>query len=382
MIRLILAIVLSAGATGCSSLRGDSHLRKKTFAVKKTWIRPTLAAVSAEHRLSHRMTTLVLGDRVIQGNGNDGISAFARDTGRLLWTFPVDGGVEGGAQAVDGNLYFGGNDGVFYSITVAEGKLNWQFAVNAQVIAPPLINGKTVYFLSGNNTVFALAAADGQQKWLYRRVTGSMLSVRGGSRPAIFGGTLYLGMSDGYFVAIDTTDGKLIWERQLVKNVRFTDIDASPVMADDYIYVSSYDGSLYCLSRKDGQIVWRVDKGSHAAVTVVGEQLFYSTSEGEVLGLKSATGEQLWSYTVPEGIASRPKYFKGMVVFGESEGPLRFLSSTDGSPVFSFATGRGVTASPAIVDDTGEVFAISNEGLLFALHAGWFEGRNDWPWMR
>ncbi len=105
-----------------------------------------------------------------------------------------------------------------------------------------------VYVLAGNNVFYALDAATGRQIWLYSRQDTSQFSIRGGSQAALRNGTLYVGFSDGSLVALNAKSGSVVWELQLNRNKRFRDVDATPVLDGDQIYVASYDDKLYCVS--------------------------------------------------------------------------------------------------------------------------------------
>jgi outer membrane protein assembly factor BamB len=328
----------------------------------------------------HGMSPYLVDNTIYQGNGKDAFVAVSRDSGREKWRRLIENGVTSGAQVYEGNLYFGTSDGQFYCVDSTSGELVWTFPLRAEVFNAPLIQDGVVYFLAANNIVYAIDAKTGKQIWLYNRTDTTTLSIRGSAKPIFAKGNLYIGFSDGFFVAVNAKTGSLVWERNLNKNPKFKDVNATAVLDGNSVYVSSYDDSLYKLSLDDGQIQWRLEKGGHSPVTLVGDRLYYATSEGEVLALNKANGAILWSYKLREGVATQPMKFNELLVFGESRGNLKVLNAADGAEVTKFASGWGLVASPTVDESMNRVYFISNAGNLYALQFYWEKRNQKFPW--
>lgn len=372
---LLLTLVLTS--VGCTTLNSGlekwSFLNnsKREYEVKAAWIRRTTEKDNLGFRKINRMTPVLAGDLVIQGNGLDGIVAYSRDNGQERWRLPIENGAEPSATLIRDRLFVGASDGNFYSIEASTGKVQWTFNTKSENLAAPLLADGIVYFLAGNSVFYALDAATGHQVWLYSRQDTSQFSIRGGSQAALSNGTLYVGFSDGSVVALNAKTGSSLWEVQLNRNKRFRDIDATPVVDNGQIYVAGYDDKLYCISADKGEVVWRIDGGGYSGVTVVGDKLIYPTTNGEVQALNKASGDKLWSYKLKDGIATQVVTYKGVLVFGESQGALRFLDANAGAEVGSFEPGRGILSSPQVDEKAGRVYFISGEANLYAIDAGW-----------
>lgn len=369
--------------TGCSSVHktldqtleawSSKNNSRREYQVKTAWIRQTTQEDNLGFRKINRMMPLMVGSLLIQGNGLDGIVAYNREDGREVWRLPVANGVEPSAAAIRDRLFVGASDGNFYSIEASTGRVQWSFATKAENLAQPLLADGVVYFLAGNNVFYALDAATGRQLWLYSRQDTSQFSIRGGSQAAILNGLLYVGFSDGSLVALDAKSGSVSWELQLNRNKRFRDIDATPVIDGNQIFIAGYDDKLYCVSADKGEILWRVEGGSYSAVVIWGDKVFYPTTNGEVVALKKASGDKLWSYKLKDGIATQVRSFKGSLVFGESQGSLRFLDPNSGAPLGSFTPGRGILSTPQVDEKNRRVYFISGEANLYAIDAGWIK---------
>lgn len=344
---------------------------KREFEVKTAWVRRATAEDNLGFRKINRMTPLIVGDLIIQGNGVDGLTAYSKETGRLQWRTVISNGVEPSATAIRDRIFVGASDGKFYSLEASTGHIQWSFATKAENLSEPLLDEGIVYFLAGNNVLYALDAATGQQVWLYSRQDTSQFSIRGGSKPALRNGTLFVGFSDGSMMAFNAKTGSVVWDLQLNRNKRFRDIDASPIIDGDQIFIAGYDDKLYCVSADKGEVLWRIDQGGYSAVTISGDRLYYSTTNGEVLALKKSNGDKIWGYKLNDGIATQVKLLKGILVFGESQGSLRFLDANTGKVLGSMEPGRGILSTPQIDDKNNRVYFISGEANIWAVDAQW-----------
>ncbi len=352
-----------------------------TLSLKKVWVKKTQIKEDIGYRKVARMSPLILKDRIIQGNAFDGIAAFNRESGERLWHFPVKGGVEGGVAFIDDYLFFGGNDGYFYSVSIKTGTVLWKNAVRAETLAAPLLYDGVVYFLTGNNVLRALDASDGKDLWIYSRVDSQSLTVRGASAPMIKDGVLILGFSDGYLVALNAKTGTLKWESALNKNKRFRDIDSAAMIDGEFVYVTGYDSHLYCVRWQTGELVWKSEPGGFGKVLISGDGLYYSSSTGEVLAIDKKNGNKLWQYKLNEGIATSPVLYKDYLVIGESQGALKFLNKETGKEAARLSPGRGIFSPIAIDEDKGEFYFLSNSALLYKVKANAYKNQAGSPWI-
>lgn len=373
---LILGFLLISLA-GCATFNrtldqwSASNSNKREYEVKTAWVRQTTEKDNLGFRKINRMTPIFAGDLVIQGNGLDGIAAYEKESGQLKWRLPLENGVEPSAAVIKDRLFVGASDGNFYSISASTGHVQWSFPTRSENLSKPLLEEGIVYFLAGNNVFYALDAATGRQLWLYSRQDTSQFSIRGGSQAAIKDGILYVGFSDGSLVAINAQNGSAIWEVQLNKNKRFRDVDATPVIDGNQLYIAGYDDKLYCVSSEKGEILWRVEGGGYSAVTLLGDKIIYPTSTGEVWALNKSNGDKVWTYKLNEGIATQVVPFKGTLVFGESQGKLRFIDPSTGRTIGAMEPGRGILSTPQVDEKKNRVYFVSGEANLFAIDAGW-----------
>ena len=344
---------------------------KRVFETKKLWVQRMTEKDNLGFRKINRMQPLIFKNLVVAANGIDGIGAYNRDTGSLKWRQQILNGAEPSAAIINDRLFVGASDGQFYSIQASDGKILWTFPTRTESLSEPLLAEGVLYLLTGNNTLYALDAATGKQLWLYSRQDPSSLSIRGGSKPALRNGTLYVGFSDGSIVALLASNGAVKWEKQLSRNKKFRDLDSDPLIENDYLYVLGFDDQIYCLRAGTGESVWRSDRGGYGSILLSGDRLYFATTNGQFAALNKETGEKVWTYTLKEGIATSASLYNGLIIFGESQGSLRILDAANGKLISSFEPGRGILSPPRVDEKSNRVYFISNEANLYGMEIGW-----------
>ncbi len=388
---VILSVFL---ASGCASLqqKWDDELsqnrEKKEFQIRKVWVRDTLSHVNTGYRKINRMTPLIYKNLVIQGNSIDGVVAYNQETGQKEWSFSIYEGVEPTAALFKDSLYIAANDGYFYSLKAQTGDLNWKIQTQTENLGEPFYDSSEgiIYFQTGLNSLYAVEAESGRIIWTYARQDTSQFSIRGNSKPALYRDYLFAGFSDGSLVALNKKSGTVAWEIFLNRNKRFRDIDSSPVLDGDLIYIQAFDDQLYCVSAANGSVQWKTDFGGYDGLLIHQDTIYASTTDSQVVALNKNNGQVKWKYTSKNGLPTKPVVFQQLIVFGESQGSLVFLDQVTGKQIGEFSPGRGIMAAPAIFQNTekksdrkkgwtakstGLLYFISGEGNLYSLEAGW-----------
>lgn len=343
----------------------------RTLSITPEWSRSTLSKEYAGTKLFQDMTPVINGDYIYEGNGYDGFSAYNKKKGTLLWKRLFKNGASSGAVVSGDKVFFGSSDGQFNALNKLTGDFIWTFPTQTETLSAPIVEGERVYFLTSNGILNSLDTSSGKVIWSYSRREKTLFTIRVGSTPVIDGNIIYVGFSDGYFVALSKIDGSLKWEKQLNTDPRFRDVNGSPVISGSNIYVSSYDGALYCLDKSSGKTIWSFENGGYAPVTIHDNRIYYTSTNGFIFALDKATGKEIWSYKTKNGIGTQPEYYKGLIVFGESAGPLIVLQALDGKFVTKFTTGWGISAKPIVDSELNRIFVMSNYGNLYSLNFRW-----------
>lgn len=365
-----LVLVLALALSSCASLNKP---KENPVHTRIGYIRSTVEGSIARFRKINRARVIYTDKLLVASNAHDGLVAYDIATGERKWSYVVPNGVEKEPVAYNNRLYFGGNDGFFYSISLDTGRELWKTHIKSEIVATPAFDAQEgrVYFVTTSNSILALEAESGRQVWSYTRQDPSSYSIRGGTTPVVHKNLIYVGFSEGSFVAFNKSNGTINWEIQLNKNKRFKDIDAGAVIENEKIYVSGYDDKLYILSTTNGDVLNKFEAGGYVPVTIDGSILYYPSTNGKVYALNKDSLKAVWEYEVPNGLPTEISLFNDNLVFGESLGDLILLDKKTGAVNTRFEPGRGIQSPVVVNEKRSEVYFISGEANLYSMGVTW-----------
>lgn len=354
-------------ALGCSSLRRTKNYDRVQF--ERAWARDTVSTAYMGYNHPAMVTPIVTKNIIVTGNGIDKVAAFSRKSGHQLWEKTVKQGTEGIYFDSQNGVFFGGNDGRFYSVELQTGRLDWNYPLNSESTAAPTVQGKFIFHMAMNGTLYALEKESGRVLWVKSKPLKSALTVRGTAQPIFSDGKIYAGHSDGMFTAYNAADGSVVWEKQLSDKNKFNDIDSRPVVTDNCILVASYSEALFCLDKTTGATKWMLSEGGSARpIFVEGQNVFYTTDTAiMIVDLNSGKVKKNHKVKSEVGIPTGAIPYKSWIVVGFSDGPLALVDKDSGEWVDTFYPGRGVSATPALDATKGEVYVVSNQANIYKL---------------
>jgi len=109
-------------------------------------------------------------------------------------------------------------------------------------------------------------------------------------------------------------------------------IQASPVVANDTVYVASTDHWLYALDAKQWGIKWRFKAGGiiRYAPAVWNNRVYFSARNNHVYALNAETGEWLWEFRSGTWMDSPPILSKGRLYIGAYTKKIHIINATTG----------------------------------------------------
>lgn len=334
----------------------------------RKWTLPTHEQFEAGDRGAEYSNPVLVENTLVFGNQSVGLIALYPMINQQRWVLPVPGGVVSELAVQQESVYFGGGDGFFYSVDVETGQVNWRYEVRVPVVSRPTVSGGRVFLTTADDTVYALDAGTGKWLWHYRRRSAQTSTIHGASSPLVDGNEVMVGLSDGFLVALSTTDGQLKWERKLHPGRKFTDVDAHPVLESGVLYVPSYDGALYALRRQEGEILWRFDAGGSKAVAIEGDRVYLPSSDGTIYALQRESAKVLWKFEMDGGVPTQLIVTDRYLIFGSSYQYMYVVDKNTGQGVYRFNVGygSGFSGSPAFEPVSQRLYFLSGAGNLYA----------------
>lgn len=130
---------------------------------------------------------------------------------------------------------------------VAQLKMRWvnQFDISdPNIEATPLVIDGTIFLVVDPAHVLALNAKTGALIWEYRRPIPAGLPIEFGVNRglAVQGSTLFFGSLDGYLVAINANDGKVMWQTSVASPAEGYTMSGAPLVINHSVVVGVAGG--------------------------------------------------------------------------------------------------------------------------------------------
>lgn len=315
--RLWLSVAaLIAVISGCSSTPEPDYAELSEIDAQITprvaWNR-NVGAGTDEH--FSRLAPVYADGVVFTADRHGGIQALNVENGRPLWTQDVSPGrpfslfgwwrkgpparLSGGLILDGDSLYVGSENGELFALDTQSGDIRWRVHVPGEVVSAPAAGEGRVAVQLGNGVVVALDASDGEELWRHEEEVPA-LSLRGTSSPVIAAGGVMIGTSSGRAAVLILEDGQMAWDERIAAPTggsdleRMVDIDATPVVRGDTLYMLAYNGELIALELRSGEVIWRRDYAGYRTPQITGNRIFITTTNSHIAALERINGNERW----------------------------------------------------------------------------------------
>lgn len=256
---------------------------------------------------------------------------------------------------VQNHIYIPSGHGFLSAYRLKDGETVWsQRAANAAIMTSPcVVNGKVIVTTT-EATVAAFQREDGTEIWKVH------LSAPSYSSPTYADGILYLGCLSGVY-AFRESDGTQLWYTQDIP------VTSTVALSDSTLFLGTGEGKLVALEASDGSILWQYDTGGEIAASpaVDEDAVFIGTVDGSFVSVDKETGTQLWAADGVGVIRSSPLVAGDAVYFGSLDGNLYAFNKTNGELLWKFDAKGPIRTSPTIFKD--HLYILTDKGILYAL---------------
>jgi outer membrane protein assembly factor BamB len=306
----------------------------------------------------------------VAGSGGQ-VEALDATNGARLWSTDVDEHITGGPGIGENAVLVGTGEGGVIALDSETGRRLWRATVSSEVLSPPLKSEGIVIVRTNDGKVFGLDGAKGTQLWIYDRTVPS-LTLRGTSSPVIVRGVVIAGFDAGRLAALDLRTGRLLWEvsvataRGRSELERMVDIDSDPLVVDDVIYVTTFQGQLAAVQLDGGRILWSRDISSYAGFTADESYIYLTDDNSNVWTFDRYSGATLWKQELLHArAATGPASIGNFAVVGDLEGYLHWMHKADGSFVArTRLSSRRIIVQPLVAGKV--LYAYATDGHLAA----------------
>lgn len=386
------AIILPVAATNAAWAQSGGNAAKSMghpalpATLNQAW-RASISGGTTKQRLA--AAPVVADGRLVVVDTDANVSAFAADTGALIWRTAIGStgddfkkSLFGGGAGIDGSVVYATSGvGDVAALNAADGKLIWKVRPAGPLRGAPTIFNGSVFVISQDNQIIALNAADGATLW---QETASLEagSVFGAGSPAGGQGTIVAGFSSGEVQAYRYENGRDLWEDALARTSislsvsTLTDVDADPVIDRGRVFALGQGGRMASYELVTGLRSWEISIAGISTPYVVGEWVYVMTDDAKLLCVARATGKVRWlqqlaRYRVEtEKKKKDPIRWTGPVLAGgrliavNTEGQVAEFSPTDGSLVTMRQLDGPISQSPVVANNM--LYILQDDGTLTA----------------
>ncbi|NYZ79459.1 PQQ-binding-like beta-propeller repeat protein [Candidatus Micrarchaeota archaeon] len=242
--------------------------------------------------------------------------------------------------------------------------LKWVFSTDDYVISSPAVHNGVVFFGSADGYFYALNSTNGTPLWTYGRVGRIQTS------PAVSDEMVFFGSNDGYLYAL-LLNGTLAWKFQ-------TDdiILSSPALSSGMVFFGSNDGYLYALLL-NGTLAWKFQTGNKIISSPAYDYglLYFGSTDGTLYAFDPYAGRMLWNYTGEAAFASSPITSNWIVYAGSDDGTLYAFNAFNGTVVWKQKY-PGKIQSNFAISPSNILYFSCKDGNIYAVYAA--DGSKSW----
>jgi outer membrane protein assembly factor BamB len=311
--------------------------------------------------------------RLFIGSNEGTFYSLDASNGAIAWK--IDLGAVSTRPVVDrGRIYVGTNDGTMVCLDTFDGSERWRYATRGPIMQPPVLAGDLVFFSNEADQVYALDQDTGKFRWQHRLETPEEYTIRGHAGVAVSSRDklVFSGFANGTMVALRTTTGSVTWMTALAGEAdRFVDVDGTPIVSGDTVFVTSTSGGVYALDKTTGLVRWRLPIEGAGGLVTDGELLYVAAANAGIHAIDHS-GNIVWRQgTRGGGEPAQPVLSGDYLMYALSDDGLFIADKRTGVVHQYFDPGDGVSSQPTLVKD--RVYVLSNRGTLFAMDMRHFD---------
>ncbi len=275
------------------------------------------------------------------------------------------------SPVIQGNrIFFGSGNGKFYCIDKTNGQELWEFKTNGVIHSSPVVFNNKVYFGGWDTYIHALDINSGSEIWKFKTGEDSLYHNQTGfqSSPVIAYGMLFTGCRDAHLYALDAESGKLIWK----KFNHYSWVINTPLVKDSLIYYGTSDTHLLlCLNAFTGDSIKSVSLQAYifSSPVIAENYLYIGDFSGSVYGIDRSDLVKIWDFRTPASLENK----SGLLNADGTVNPGKAGEFFGDAPTYTKMTAfvsalyseGAVLSTPAV--DEGKVYFGSTDSCIYAL---------------
>jgi outer membrane protein assembly factor BamB len=281
------------------------------------------------------------------------------------------------SPAVDiDRVYVGVDDGQLLALDRRNGTVAWRFqsrryqverettdSAHLGIHGSPAVDERNAYIGDYSGWLYAIDKLTGALVWEIQ-LGGSI-----GASPVLLGEFLFIAVEypvpDGKVFVIRAQTGEVVWASASLGAHPHSSVSVDA--ASGLLFVGANNGVLFCFDYVRGRQQWSYPTGGaiKSTAAVVGDTVYFTSWDGKLYGILSATGEKRLELAATAASMSSPAVHEALVFFGSDDGVLRAVNHRDGSLAWAFPTLGPIVSSPTVIQDSALLAIGSRDRHLY-----------------
>lgn len=279
------------------------------------------------------------------------------------WIYNAAGGFASGSPlVVDGIVLVSTRKGEVHAIDLFDGQKVGAQEFGRSIEGTPSIAQQVLFVPNawGKRALVAFDLTTGTRRWSYEGVPieASVLPIRD---------LVVVGDVEGNVLGIRQETGQVVW---LYEFGDFASVLSAPAAVDDQrVVVADETGRVAMLEAETGEELWLRDLDcpvEHGLATGYG-LVFVPTTRGKFFALDPSDGSTVWLFDVGDQYVrlTSPAVTSDGVIFGGTDGIVRFVGTKNGLVRWTFQTDGTVAGAPVVNQNI--VFVGAMDERIYAL---------------
>lgn len=298
--KILILIVSFLSFAGCSTIKKytrqylgamPKRVDSKKSLLRAVWIKNTDPSYKTGNLPIALNSPLIAKGMLFNGSNEKGMIAYDLELGTIIWSQKEKGSFHAPPVSYEDKIIYGTTEGRIFARDYVTGDLLYSLDVGSSVESKPAISNGRIVFHLRNHKIITLDIKTGKILWAYKRSVPFATTVQRSSTPLVHKNRLYIGFADGYVAAFSLEDGMVLWEQKLVTGNKFVDVDASPIIFNEFLLAGSLSGPLVVLNKDSGKIIRTLDYNLSRSPTKFKKGLLLGTIQGDVIWMDQSFNE-------------------------------------------------------------------------------------------
>ena len=311
-------------------------------------------------------------DQMIVADPDGNLVSINPNTGKINWEIDLNRNLSAGTASGFGKIIVSDTNGFVIAIDSVTKETLWEKSVGGEILNNGVISPSLIIVKNSAGELVALDSLTGEQKWSFRSQLPA-LTVRGTGEPIIENNIVYSTFDNGRIGAFDLDTGYFLWDGPIsfvegtseLENL--IDSDSSPVIAQQLIFATNYQGRLTAFDLAQKRPVWNAEASSFHSPVIGNNMLMVIQDDGSILSFSMTNLSPSWSseeYLRRE--LSNGSMHDNLMLVGDLEGYIHVINTltgitvgrrkVSGNPIVSIVSFRNLAY---VIDQESNIVAVS-----------------------